>query len=144
MLQKVAKKSEDEVKKELQTMKNAKADGLDNIPVEVLKCLGDVAVVLTGLFKRILESERTVEEWRRSVMVPIFIRMKQSCGSYRGINLMTHRLKIWETVWFYAKDKNHRCNICFKRMLLEKYRECQTELNPVRGQRKMARLVPAN
>ena len=79
-------------------MKSGKAVGPDNIPVEEWKCL-DVAVeFLTRTFNKILESERMSEEWRRSVLVLIF-RNKgdmQSCGSYRGIKLMSHTMKLWE------------------------------------------------
>ncbi|KAK3535526.1 hypothetical protein QTP70_016797 [Hemibagrus guttatus] len=47
-------------------MKSGKAVGPDDIPVEVWKCLGEAAAeFLTGLFNRVLESERMPEEWRR-------------------------------------------------------------------------------
>ncbi|KAK3512660.1 hypothetical protein QTP70_020880 [Hemibagrus guttatus] len=49
-------------------MKSGKAVGPDDIPVEVWKCLGEAAVeFLTSLFKRVLESERMPEEWRRNL-----------------------------------------------------------------------------
>ncbi|KAE8279451.1 hypothetical protein D5F01_LYC08793 [Larimichthys crocea] len=71
--QEVAKISEDEVRRALKRMKSGKALGPDDIPVEVWKCLGEMAVhFLTGLFNRILDSEKMLEEWRISVMVPIF------------------------------------------------------------------------
>ncbi|KAK3528597.1 hypothetical protein QTP70_005008 [Hemibagrus guttatus] len=71
--QKVDKIRKDEVRKALKRMKSGKAVGPDDIPVEVWKCLGEAAVeFLTRLFNRVLESERIPEEWRRSVLVPIF------------------------------------------------------------------------
>ncbi|KAK3574227.1 hypothetical protein QTP86_004304 [Hemibagrus guttatus] len=71
--QKVNKIRKDEVRKALKRMKSGKAVGPDDIPVEVWKCLGEAAVeFLTSLFNRILESEKMPEEWRRSVLVPIF------------------------------------------------------------------------
>ncbi|KAK3553056.1 hypothetical protein QTP86_031184, partial [Hemibagrus guttatus] len=71
--QKVDKIGKDEVRKALKRMKSGKAVGPDDIPVEVWKCLGEAAVeFLTSLFNRVLESERMPEEWRRSVLVPIF------------------------------------------------------------------------
>ncbi|KAK3510535.1 hypothetical protein QTP70_009169 [Hemibagrus guttatus] len=82
-------------------MKSGKAVGPDNIPVEVWKCLGEAAVeFLTSLFNRVLESERMPEEWRRSVLVPIFKNKGdvQSCSNYRGIKLMSHTMKVWERV----------------------------------------------
>ncbi|RJG15010.1 hypothetical protein D4A39_16735, partial [Alcanivorax profundi] len=56
-----------EVRRALKRMKRGKAVGPDDIPVEVWKCLGEMAVeFLTRLFNNILESERMPEEWRRS------------------------------------------------------------------------------
>ncbi|KAK3570516.1 hypothetical protein QTP86_020094 [Hemibagrus guttatus] len=71
--QKVDKIRKDEVRKALKRMKSGKAVGPDDIPVEVWKCLGEAAVeFLASLFNRVLESERMPEEWRKSVLVPIF------------------------------------------------------------------------
>ena len=60
----------------------------------------DGSGVLTRLFNKILESERMPEEWRLSVLVPIFKNKGdvQSCGNYRGIKLMSHTMKLWERV----------------------------------------------
>uniref|UniRef100_A0A3Q3JNL4 DUF4806 domain-containing protein n=1 Tax=Monopterus albus TaxID=43700 RepID=A0A3Q3JNL4_MONAL len=67
--QEVAKIRKDEVRKALRRMKSGKAVGPDDIPVEVWKCLGETAVeFLSSLFNRILESEKTPEEWRRGVL----------------------------------------------------------------------------
>ncbi|KAK3554546.1 hypothetical protein QTP70_025399 [Hemibagrus guttatus] len=99
--QKLDKIRKDEVRKALKRMKSGKAVGPDDIPVEVWKCLGEAAVeFLTSLFNRVLESERMPEEWRRSVLVPIFKNKGdvQSCSNYRGIKLMSHTMKLWERV----------------------------------------------
>ncbi|KAK3572390.1 hypothetical protein QTP86_032612 [Hemibagrus guttatus] len=99
--QKVDKIRKDEVRKALKRMKSGKAVGPDDIPVEVWKCLGEAAVeFLANLFNRVLESERMPEEWRRSVLVPIFKNKGdvQSCSNYRGIKLMSHTMKVWERV----------------------------------------------
>ncbi|KAK3530264.1 hypothetical protein QTP86_022412 [Hemibagrus guttatus] len=88
--QKVDKIRKDEVRKALKRMKSGKAVGPDDILVEVWKCLGEAAVeFLASLFNRVLESERMPEEWRRSVLVPIFKNKGdvQSCSNYRGIKL---------------------------------------------------------
>ncbi|KAK3566642.1 hypothetical protein QTP86_001843 [Hemibagrus guttatus] len=99
--QKVDKIRKDEVRKALKRMKSGKAVGPDDIPVEVWKCLGEAAVeFLASLFNRVLENERMPEEWRRSVLVPIFKNKGdvQSCSKYRGIKLMIHTMKVWERV----------------------------------------------
>ena len=56
---------------------------------------------LTGFFNRILDSEKMPEEWRRRVLVPIFKNKGhvQSCANYRGIKLMSHTMKLWESEW---------------------------------------------
>ncbi|KAK3522429.1 hypothetical protein QTP86_010639 [Hemibagrus guttatus] len=95
--QKVDKIRKDEVRKALKRMKSVEEDekwmkavGPDDISVEVWKCLGEAAVeFLTSLCNRVLESEKMPEEWRRSVLVPIFKNKAdvQSCSNYRAIKL---------------------------------------------------------
>ncbi|KAK3515912.1 hypothetical protein QTP86_004938, partial [Hemibagrus guttatus] len=147
--QKVDKIRKDEVRKALKRMKSGKAVGPDNIPVEVWKCLGEAAVeFLTSLFTRVLESERMPEEWRRSVLVPIFKNKGdvQSCSNYRGIKLMSHTMKLWERVvearlrkvveiceqqYGFMPRKSTTDAIFALRILMEKYRDGQRELHCV-------------
>ncbi|KAK3506188.1 hypothetical protein QTP70_009687 [Hemibagrus guttatus] len=128
-------------------MKSGKAVGPDDIPVEVWKCLGEAAVeFLTSLFNRVLESERMPEEWRRSVLVPIFKNKSdvQSCSNYRGIKLMSHTMKLWERVvearlrkvveifeqqFGFMPRKSTTDAIFALRILMEKYRDGQRELH---------------
>ena len=64
---------ESEVKEALKRMKGGKAMGPDCIPIEVWKGLGDIAIVwLTKLFNLIFRANKMPEEWRRSILVPIF------------------------------------------------------------------------
>ncbi|XP_062866594.1 uncharacterized protein LOC134329279, partial [Trichomycterus rosablanca] len=147
--QEVEKINENEVWKALKRMKKGKAVGPDNIPVEVWKCLGEMAVrFLTQLLNAIVESEKMPEEWRRSVLVPIFKNKGdvQSCNNYRGIKLMSHTMKIWERVvearlrqdvticeqqYGFMPRKSTTDAIFALRMLMEKYREGQKELHCV-------------
>lgn len=62
--------------------------------------LGERAVqFFTKVFNVILDSEKIAEEWRTSVLVPIFKNKGdvQSCN-YRGIKLMNHTMKTWERI----------------------------------------------
>ncbi|KAK3529612.1 hypothetical protein QTP70_032034, partial [Hemibagrus guttatus] len=145
--QKVDEIRKDEVRKALKRMKSGKAVGPDDIPVEVWKCLGEAAVeFLTSLFNRVLESERMPEEWRRSVLVPIFKNKGdvQSCSNYRGIKLMSHTMKLWERVvearlrkvvdvceqqYGFMPRKSTTDAIFALRILMEKYRDGQRELH---------------
>ena len=64
---------ESEVKEALKRMKGGKAMGPECIPIEVWKGLGDIAIVwLTKLFNLIFRANKMPEEWRRSILVPIF------------------------------------------------------------------------
>ncbi|KAK3543213.1 hypothetical protein QTP70_013685 [Hemibagrus guttatus] len=147
--QKVDKIRKDEVRKALKRMKSGKAVGPDDIPVEVWKCLGEAAVeFLISLFNRVLESETMPEEWRRSVLVPIFKNKGdvQSCSNYRGIKLMSHTMKVWERVvearlrkgveiceqqYGFMPRKSTTDAIFALRILMEKYRDGQRELHCV-------------
>src|SRR4051812_8114764 len=106
-------------------MKGGKAMGPDCIPIEVWRGLGDKAIVwLTKLFNLIFWSNKMPEEWRRSILVPIFKNKGdvQSCTNYRGIKLMSHTMKLWErviehrvrgmtrdqkSIWFHAWKVDH-------------------------------------
>jgi hypothetical protein len=88
---------ESEVKEALKKMKTSKALGPDDIPIEVWRCLEDKAIVwLTKLFNTIFRSNKMPDEWRRSILVPIFKNKGniQSCTNYRGIKLMSHTIKL--------------------------------------------------
>ncbi|KAK3543987.1 hypothetical protein QTP70_032746, partial [Hemibagrus guttatus] len=139
----------DEVRKALMRMKSGKAVGPDDIPVEVWKYLGEAAVeFLTSLFNRVLESEKMPEEWKRSVLVPIFKNKGdvQSCSNYRGIKLMSHTMKLWKRVvearlrkvvevceqqYGFMPRKSTTDAIFARRILMEKYRDGQRELHCV-------------
>ena len=82
-------------------MKNGRAVGPDNIPIEVWKGLEGKGINwLTKLFNEILRSKKMPDEWRKSTLVPIYKNKGdiQSCGNYRGIKLMSHTMKLWERV----------------------------------------------
>ena len=75
--------------------------GPDGIPIEVWRCLGDIAIVwLTKLFNHIFRLNKMPNEWRRNILVPIYKNKGdiQSCTNYRGIKLTSHTMKLWERV----------------------------------------------
>ena len=91
--------SREEVKNTLRKMKKRKAVVPDELPVEVWKCMGKMVIeFLTRLFNRLLMGERTPEEWRRSVLIPIYKDKGYGpcCGNYRKIKLMN--VKVWERI----------------------------------------------
>ena len=145
----VEKISKEEVRENMKRMKNGKAVGPDDIPVEVWKCLGEIALeFLTKLYNRTMESERMPEEWRDSILIPIFKNKGdvQSCSNYRGIQLISHSMKLWERVverrlrseltfseqqYGFMPVKSTTDALFALRVLMEKYREGQKELHCV-------------
>jgi hypothetical protein len=95
---------ESEVKDALKRMKGGKVMGLNGIPIKVWRSLGDVVIVqLTKLFNLIFRSNKMFDEWRWSILVPIFKKNGdlQSCTNYWGIKLMSHIMKLWERIIEY-------------------------------------------
>ena len=93
--------SREEVKSALRRMKKGKAVGPDELPVKVWKCMREMGIdFLTRLFNRLLMGERMPEEWRRSVLIPIYKNKEdvQCFENYKGIKLMSHTMKVWERI----------------------------------------------
>ena len=75
--------------------------GPGDIPVEVWKCLGQMAVeFLMKHFSMTLDIDKIPQEGRKSILVPNFKNNGdvQHCSNYRGIKLMSHTMKIWKRV----------------------------------------------
>ena len=141
--------SRNEVKVAISRMKNGKATGMDGIPVEVWKCLGDEGIdMLWDLMQGIYEQETIPTEWRDSVIIPIYKEKGdiQDCGNYRGIKLMSHTMKIWERIidrrlreettigdeqFGFMPGRGTTDAIFAVRQLMEKHREKQKGLHMV-------------
>jgi hypothetical protein len=75
--------------------------GPDGISIEVWRNLGDIAIVwFTKLFNLIFRSNKMPDEWRRSILVPIFKNKEdvQSYTNYREVKLMSHTMKLCERI----------------------------------------------
>ncbi|KAK3513152.1 hypothetical protein QTP70_007486 [Hemibagrus guttatus] len=122
-----------------------RVEGVNSVEQKVDKIRKDE---VRSLFNRVLESERMPEEWRRSVLVPIFKNKGdvQSCSNYRGMKLMSHTMKLWERVvearlrkvveiceqqYGFMPRKSTTDAIFALRILMEKYRDGQRELHCV-------------
>src|SRR5215470_4611566 len=123
--------------------------GPDDIPIEVWKSLGEKGIVwLTKLFNEILRSKKMPDEWRKSILIPIYKNKGdiQSCGNYRGIKLMSHTMKLWERViehrlrrethvsenqFGFMPGRSTMEAIYLIRGLIEKYRSREKDLHMV-------------
>ena len=133
--------SKKEVRENMKRMKNGKAVGPDDIPVEVWKCLGEIALeFLTKLYNRTMEIERMPDEWRDSILIPIFKNKGdvQSCSNYRGKKLISESMELWvrvverrlrseltfsEQQYGFMPGKSTTDALFALRVLVERYRE---------------------
>ena len=90
-----------EVKNALSKIKNTKTLGQDVIFIEIWKSLGEFGVIwLTKLFNKIVATKSILDDWRKSILVPIYKNNgdTQNCANYRRIKLMSHTMKLWKRV----------------------------------------------
>ena len=81
-------------------MSSGKAVGLENIPIEVWKILGNRGIVwLTKVFNEITRTKKMSDEWRRNTLIPIYKNKGdiQNCAK-RGIKIMSHTMLLRERV----------------------------------------------
>ena len=93
--------SGEEVRTGLRKIKKRKAKGPDDIPVEAWIALDNKDVeFLVNFFNRLLRGEKMPDEWRRSVLAPLYKGKGniKGCGNYRGIKLMNHTMKLWKKI----------------------------------------------
>jgi hypothetical protein len=85
-----------EVRRALQEVTGNKATGVDELPIEPIKAAGEAAVTtLTALCQQIWKSNVWLQEWRRSIFLPLLIKGDlRLCSIYRTIALVPHASKI--------------------------------------------------
>ena len=133
----------EEVRTGLRKMKKGKAQGPDDVPVEVWIGLENEGVeFLVNFSNRLLQGEKMPDECRRSVLVSLYKGKAdiKECGNYRGIKLMSHSMKLWERViearirkevtidkqqFGFMPGRSTTDGIFFLRMLLKKWIERQ-------------------
>ena len=92
--------SEMELREALKKMRNGKAPGVDEIPAELLRNMGqDGNLWLLELLNMLWNGQDTPEDWKKDLMCPIYKKGdKTECSNYRGISLMSHTFKVYERI----------------------------------------------
>ena len=90
-----------EIVEAMQKMKSGTATELSEVSVEMVVASGEIGVkVMMELCQHVLDGRGMPDEWKTSLVVPIFQGKGDvmSCGSYRGVKLLEHAMKIVERV----------------------------------------------
>jgi len=92
----------EEVEMAVQKLKNYKAPGTDNIPVELFKYGGNELVKhLHTIIKDIWQKETMPTEWNVSIICPIHKKGDiMECSNYRGVSLLNTAYKILSNILF--------------------------------------------
>ncbi|KAL4098346.1 hypothetical protein QTP88_022976 [Uroleucon formosanum] len=90
----------DEVKVAINSLKNWKVPGSDDIPAELIKNGGEeMHKVIFKICQKTWEEEQMPEEWKKAVIIPIHKKGdKTECGNYRGISLLNSAYKVFSKV----------------------------------------------
>ena len=85
----------EEFEQALKEMRNGKATGTDEIPVELIKCLGDGKREILHLCNEIYEKGDWPQDFTETVLVPLQKKSNaRKCSEYRTISLISHSAKI--------------------------------------------------
>ena len=90
-----------DVKCAITKAKSGKAAGPSGVVGEMLKASGDVGIQwVTDLCNSIVQEGRVPNDWKKSWMVNVYKGKGDAleCGSYRGIKLLDHVMKVLERV----------------------------------------------
>ena len=80
-----------------------KAGGIDNLPPELFKAIGDSILQQAGLLRKIWEGKSTPQDWKTELIIPVFIKRDAAvCSNYRSTSLLPTAFKKLEAVF---KDK---------------------------------------
>ena len=97
----VEKVARNEIVEAMQKMKPRKATGRFEVCVKIIVASGKIGVkLIMELCQRVLEGRGMPDEWKTSVIVPIFKGKGDvmSCGSCRGVKLLEYAMKMVESV----------------------------------------------
>jgi len=79
-----------------------KAAGSSGVVTEMLKSAGENGIRwMTDLFNQIVSEGKIPTDWRKSCIVTVYKGKGDAldCGSYRGIKLLDHAMKVFEMIF---------------------------------------------
>jgi hypothetical protein len=84
----------------IEKLKRHKSVGIDQIPAELIKAGGRIIrAEIHKLIISVWNKEELPEEWKESVIVPIYKKGdKTDCSNYRGISLLSTTYKILSNI----------------------------------------------
>ena len=91
----------EEITYALKKMNLRKTSGLSEVSMEMINSSGKVGIdVMIKLCQRVLDVKGMPEDWKTSVMVPIY-RGKDvtNCSAYRGVKLLEHGMQLIKEHW---------------------------------------------
>ena len=89
-----------EVDLAIEKLKSHRSPGIDQIPAELIKPRGiKIRCEIHKLINSIWNKEELPEEWKESIIVPIYKKgNKTDCSNYRGISLLQTTYKILSNI----------------------------------------------
>jgi hypothetical protein len=93
--------TEEEVKEALAKMKKWKAAGPSGVTIDMLRAAGPEGIRwMTELFNTVVTDGEIPDDWKKSWMTAIYKGKGDAmeCGSYRGIKLLEHAMKVMEHI----------------------------------------------
>ena len=91
-----------EVRAVLKKMKRHKAPGLSGVVAEMIQATRDIGTQwILDLCNCIVKEGSIPEDWKSSVVLPVYKGKgdPMECGSYRGIKLLEHAMKVVERIF---------------------------------------------
>ena len=91
----------DEVRAARKKMKRHKAPGLSGLVTEMIQATGDTGTQwILDLCNGIVKEGSIPDDWKSSVVLPVYKGKGDpvECGSYRGIKLLVHAMKVVEMI----------------------------------------------
>ena len=91
----------EEITYALKKINLGKTSGLSEVSMEMINTNGKIGIdAMIKLCQRVLDVKGMPEDWKTSVMVPIYKgKDVTNCSAYRGVKLLEHGMQVIEEYW---------------------------------------------